>query len=186
MNKQVVFSEGEERLVMVEGALRDRWFDTVYIKTPWRQNTIFVFGKNHAEPRLTAWYGPPYRYSSIQWKAASIPVFLQPLHSIVCDLAGKSFNAVLLNLYRNGSDSMGWHSDNEPEMETACIASLSLGATRKMAFRNKTSNQKMDVLLTDNSLLLMEHFQDRWQHSIPKSKKVDQPRINLTFRCIHS
>lgn len=184
MNESILYSQGKERLILVENVLPNDWYSTLLQQVNWRQNTIRVFGKNHLEPRLTAWYGPPYRYSSIQWDALPIPLFLQPLHRKVCEIAQRPFNAVLLNLYRDGNDSMGWHSDNEPEMETSCIASLSLGASRKMAFRHISTGEKLSITLSHNSLLLMEYFQDQWQHSIPKTKSALTPRINLTFRLI--
>jgi len=88
----------------------------------WRQNNITIFGKTHPEPRLTAWYGPPYKYSSIQWEAQKMPGFLEALQRETEHHCNFKFNAALLNYYRNGQDSMGWHSDDEPEIDQTCIA----------------------------------------------------------------
>ncbi len=152
---------------------------------PWRQNRIKIFGKEHLEPRLTAWCGPAYKYSSIQWPETPFNEILKPaLEKLRTDL-NFAFNSVLLNYYRNGQDSMGWHSDNEPELDDSCIASLSFGGERRMVFRHKNNHtNKQEILLKDGYLLVMRNYQNNWQHSIPKSKKMNEPRINLTFRRI--
>jgi alkylated DNA repair dioxygenase AlkB len=113
-----------------------------------------------------------------------MPFFLQEIKNQIEEVAGFSFNAVLLNYYRDERDSMGWHSDDEPEMNQTMIASLSLGAERVFKFRHKASKQKLQVKLTSGSLLLMKNFQENWQHAIDKSTKPIGGRINLTFRQI--
>lgn len=154
---------------------------------PWNQNQIKIFGKNFLEPRLTQFYGPAYSYSNVHWPKKPFPSVLKPLLENMNNYCGFEFNAALLNYYRNGTDSMGWHSDNEKEMDQSCIASLSLGATRKFKLRLKEdhSTQK-EFLLENNSLLIMRYFQERWQHSIPKTTKNIEARINITFRKILS
>jgi alkylated DNA repair dioxygenase AlkB len=94
------------------------------------------------------------------------------------------FNAVLANYYRDGNDSMGWHSDNEPEIDSVLIASATFGGKRMFKLRNRLTGQKIDIELLDSSLLLMCNMQNHWQHAIPKSKTRNAPRINLTFRRI--
>lgn len=152
---------------------------------PWQQNSIFVFGKEYLEPRLTCYFGPKYKYSSIEWPVREMPIELHRIQSILSSITGFNGNAVLCNFYRNGADSMGWHSDNEREIDQRSIASISFGASRKMEFRNKKDKGRISVELHHGDLLLMENFQESWQHAIFK-KKESKPRINLTFRQIMS
>ena len=159
-------------------------FELLADQIEWQQNKIRVYGKWYDEPRLTAWFGPAYKYSSIEWPEKAMPLFLQEIKNRVEEVAEFPFNAVLLNYYRNERDSMGWHSDDEPEMNQTMIASLSLGAERVFKFRHKVTKQKLQVKLTSGSLLLMKNFQENWQHAIDKSTKPLGGRINLTFRQI--
>lgn len=180
-----LFSNGDEALWLEENFIKDAaLFEALQRNIDWKQNHIHIFGKQHLEPRLTQWFGPPYRYSSIQWAANPFPTDLEILRKRLSLELDFDFNAVLLNYYRSGADGMGWHSDNEKEMNAELIASISLGAARKICFRSKISGQKMEFILPINSLLVMKNFQLNWQHSIPKSKKQLPPRINLTFRNI--
>ncbi len=156
----------------------------------WRQDHIRLYDKQIPLPRLTAWYGDTgmdYSYSGIIMQPQPwIPPLLHMKQAIepVC---GVCFNSVLLNLYRNGQDSVAWHSDDEPELgQNPVIASISLGAARRFQFRHRQDRSlKQEVLLTSGSLLLMQgvtqHF---WHHQIPKTAKPIGPRINLTFRLI--
>ncbi len=157
-------------------------FEKIVASIHWHQNNITVYGKEYQEPRLTAWFGPPYKYSSIQWPGADIPECLFGLKERAEEYSKFTFNSVLLNYYRNGSDSMGWHSDNEKEMNQACIASISLGESRKMKFKHKISKEVIDVVLKHGDLLIMRDFQKNWQHSLPKTTRPLGPRLNLTFR----
>ncbi|MGV3589178.1 MAG: alpha-ketoglutarate-dependent dioxygenase AlkB family protein [Adhaeribacter sp.] len=155
----------------------------------WQQDKIKMFGKELPLPRLTAWYGDPgksYRYSGITniplpW----LPVLL-PLKEAVEVAAGHTFNSVLLNYYRHGQDSMGWHSDDEPELgPNPVIASVSFGQTRRFDFRHRHDKNipKKSIWLENGSLLLMQGpTQHYWQHQVPKATKLTQPRLNLTFR----
>jgi alkylated DNA repair dioxygenase AlkB len=117
--------------------------------------------------------------------------WLHPLHELrrlVSKAAGCNFNSVLVNLYRDGNDSMGWHSDNEPELGAApVIASISLGATRDFHVRSRRgAGDVQSIPLTHGSLLVMHgSSQSEWQHALPRRKRVTEPRINLTFRLIH-
>tara|TARA_B100000795_G_scaffold112639_1_gene83513 strand:- start:15030 stop:15578 length:549 start_codon:yes stop_codon:yes gene_type:complete len=151
----------------------------------WKQNQLKLFGRTHNEPRLTAWFGPKYSYSSITWESSPFPEFLKMALDKVSDAADFNFNAALINYYRDGSDSMGWHSDDEKEIDQSCIASLSFGEERRFLLRNKQGLKlKKEFLLKDNDLLLMNNLQKNWQHSIPKTTRPLSGRINITFRRI--
>ena len=164
--------------------------DKIQQQTPWQEDDIKLFGKVFKQPRLTALYGDtnkPYTYSNItmfpnQWS----PTLLKIKQDIE-DVSNQKFTSVLLNLYRDGKDSNGWHSDDEKELGThPFIASLSFGANRIFHFRHKTdSSLKFKIALEPGSLLLMGGpTQEFWKHQIPKTKRVVEPRINLTFRRI--
>jgi alkylated DNA repair dioxygenase AlkB len=147
-----------------------------------QQNKITVFGKEYNEPRLTQWMGPRYRYSNIQWPQQDFSPKLENWKNILSAMLSFPFNSVLTNYYRDGNDSMGKHRDNEPEMDTRCIASLSFGAMREMHFVHLTNGQKIKCPLSHGDLMVMWNLQDHWWHSIPKRKNIDQPRMNFTFR----
>ncbi|MCH7398325.1 alpha-ketoglutarate-dependent dioxygenase AlkB [Belliella sp. DSM 107340] len=156
----------------------------------WVQEPIWMFGKKIMQPRLTALYGDPYipyRYSGIEMTAHN---WIKPLLRIKDEIeafCGSEFSHVLLNYYRNGQDSMGWHRDNEKSLgENPLIASVSFGIDREFQFRKYEDKQsKKAVNLTHGSLLLMKgKTQQFWEHQLPKSKKIKNPRINLTFRKI--
>lgn len=148
----------------------------------WSQNDIRVFGQWHKEPRLTAWWGPAYAYASVQWPARPLTGAIADLAKDVGKAAGFDFNAVLVNGYRDGQDAMGWHRDNEREIDTSCIASLSLGASRTFKIRDRRTKKVMNLELKHGDLLVMEHLQDVHEHSVPKRTKVHEPRLNFTFR----
>jgi alkylated DNA repair dioxygenase AlkB len=150
----------------------------------WKQNSIKIFGKIIPEPRLTAWYGSAYTYSGIHWPENPFPDFLTPLLMRLRNEFDFDFNSVLINFYRDGKDSMGWHRDNEPEMDQQLVASISVGSTRIFRVKNRISNVSKSIELEHQSLLLMRNFQTNWMHCIPKSNKISEPRINLTFRRI--
>ena len=151
-----------------------------------------MFGKRHQQHRLTAWFAEgnkTYTYSGLR-------CYPNPWNTVLLDIKEKierltfaSYNSVLLNLYRNGNDSMGWHSDDEPELgKNPSIASVSLGATRTFQLKHRLRKEEPNISLALNhgSLLFMtgstQHF---WKHQIPKTRKHVEPRINLTFRNIH-
>lgn len=156
----------------------------------WKQYPITLFGKTFSQPRLVAWYGQKgtqYRYSKTTLIADGWTTELEEIQQSLQTVLGTNFNSVLANLYRDGQDSMGWHSDDEKELgPQPIIASLSLGATRKLQFRKKINKtEKAAVLLESGSLLIMQgNCQQEWQHQIAKTKTVNEPRINLTFRFI--
>lgn len=155
----------------------------------WQQPSIHVFGKWHPIPRLQAYIGDPdsaYEYSKQVFSPMPWPEPLARMRERLNNQLGCKFNAVLVNYYRNGLDSMGWHADDEPELGAQpTIASLSLGALRKFKLRHKHSRVVTDVPLRHGSLLIMKgQSQQRFEHSLPKQRKVTQGRINLTFRHI--
>jgi len=184
MTRLLIHDEGDQRLVYYPDFFTSSFYTQLAEALNWQQNEIRVFGKVHQEPRHTAWYGPAYRYSSIQWPAQAMHPLLIEIAEPIFQLTSFPFNSVLANHYRNGADSMGWHSDNEPEMDTTLIASATFGGTRTFKCRQKDRSQIISIDLLDRSLLLMYNMQHHWQHSIPKSKRHMQARINLTYRHI--
>ena len=156
----------------------------------WEQRTITMYGKSMMTPRLTAWYGDTgknYAYSGNKFNPYPWTTELLEIKTRIEPLAGVTFNSVLLNYYRNGNDSVAWHSDNETELGLQpIIASMSFGQVRSFDIRRKQNhNEKYSVRLENGSLLLMQgNLQQHWEHSIAKSAVAMQPRINLTFRII--
>jgi alkylated DNA repair dioxygenase AlkB len=156
-------------------------------ETAWRNDVITVWGKQHPQPRLTAWHGEAaYAYSGIRLEPLPFTPLQQVLRAAVEEVSGRRFNSVLLNYYRNGRDSMGMHSDNEPELgRDPAIASLSFGAARTFVLQHKVTKERLRIDLTDGSLLLMAaSLQQNWLHGIPKISRAVGPRVNLTFRYI--
>jgi alkylated DNA repair dioxygenase AlkB len=156
---------------------------------PWRSQQIMMFGRLVDEPRLSSWHGDPgtqYRYSGITLEPQPWTTELNEIKQICEHLSGAKFNSVLANLYRNGQDSMGWHSDDEPELgPEPVIASVSLGATRRFDLRHRITKETVQVHLGPGDLLVMSQSSQRsWMHQIAKTSKVSEPRINLTFRQI--
>ena len=184
MTRIEVISDGAARLEYFPDAFVDLNADALLSQVDWQQNRIRIYGKEHFEPRLTAWYGPAYRYSSIQWPAKAIPSALESLRKVLEALTGFPFNAVLLNRYRDGRDAMGWHRDNEPEIDQTLIASVSFGATRDFLIRRKGEKNNTVLPLTHGSLLLMHALQTDYEHALPRRLRVHEERINLTFRRI--
>jgi alkylated DNA repair dioxygenase AlkB len=164
-------------------------FAALRAELEWREETIFLFGREVPQPRLLAWYGDPaarYRYSGRLHHPLPWTVRLLDLKVIVEGIVGAQFNSVLANLYRDGSDSMGLHADDEPELgERPVIASLSLGEERTFRFRHRHDRRlaPRQFTLASGSLLVMAgDTQRNWKHEVPKSRKTLGPRINLTFR----
>jgi alkylated DNA repair dioxygenase AlkB len=168
----------------------DSFFQELLQNIPWQQDEITVYGKKHLQPRLTALYGnegKPYSYSNIVMQPHHWTPPLQKIKSLVANVSETNFTSVLLNYYRDGRDSNGWHADNEKELGTnPIIASVSLGAERTFQLKHNTDlSLKKTILLEHGSLLLMkgttQHF---WKHQVPKTTKHVESRINLTFRII--
>jgi len=166
------------------------YFDKLYGEICWKNDEVWIFGKKITTGRKTAWYGDPgltYTYSKVSRTALAWTVSLADLRDRITEMSGESFNSCLLNLYHNGNEGVGWHSDDEKELGSEpVIASLSLGAERKFIFKHKRNSEKVEIILASGSLLLMKGTcQLHWVHSLPKSKKIPDPRINLTFRTIY-
>ena len=183
-------------------ARADEWFNALREQIDWQQHRLTLFGKTMNAPRLSAWYGEPdahYGYSNIKLQPNAWRAPLLEIKHIIEACSGATFNSVLANLYRNGRDSMGWHADDEAELgDQPVIASVSLGAQRRMRWRHKQrdfASQGTD--LPNGSMLLMQGYtQHNWQHCVPKfannsssnsssssSSNFDE-RINLTYRLV--
>ena len=171
-------------------SLANTYFDDLFHHIPWRQDPITVFGKTHLQPRLTSLHAhtlDSYSYSGIVMTPQPMTQTLQCIENRIYQLCDESFTTVLLNLYRDGKDSNGWHADDEAELgKNPVIASLSLGAPRFFHLRhNRDSKQRYKLLLEHGSLLLMAgETQHHWKHKVAKTAKKVGPRINLTFRKI--
>jgi alkylated DNA repair dioxygenase AlkB len=164
-------------------------FQRLYDDIAWQRHVIKIYGRSVAVPRLSAWYGDPaalYGYSGLRLKPLPWTPTLLEIREKVEALAGAPFNSVLLNLYRDGRDSVGWHSDAEPELgRNPVIASVSLGASRQFMLRHNKRRLQMALELDSGSVLIMAgSTQHHWRHQLPKSRQAVGPRINLTFRQI--
>ena len=171
--------------------LANKYFEDLFHYIPWRQDPITLFGKTHPQPRLTSLHAhtlDSYSYSGIVMTPHPMTETLQLIEKKIYQFCDASFTTVLLNLYRDGKDSNGWHADNEPELgKNPVIASVSLGAPRFFHLRhNHDPKQRYKLFLEHGSLLLMggvtQHF---WKHQVAKTTKKVGPRINLTFRKIN-
>jgi alkylated DNA repair dioxygenase AlkB len=165
------------------------YFNSLLTTINWESDVIHMFGKCIVTKRKVAWYGDkPYAYTYSKSTKTALPWTpdLKAIKQAVEVLTKHSYNSCLLNLYHNGSEGMGWHSDDEPELlEDGAIASISLGAERKFVFKHKETKDKVELFLHSGSGLLMSGAcQRRWLHRLPPTKKVLSPRINLTFRTI--
>jgi alkylated DNA repair dioxygenase AlkB len=166
----------------------DAYFKTLQASTPWRNDPITIFGKTYPQPRMTSLHGhttDPYGYSGIVMQPNPMNDTLLEIEKKLKAFSEEPFTTVLLNLYRDGKDSNGWHADDEPELgKNPVIASVSLGAERYFHLKHKTDkSQRLKFALGHGSLLLMEgstqHF---WKHQIAKTAREVGSRINLTFR----
>jgi alkylated DNA repair dioxygenase AlkB len=177
-----------------EGWLEPRAANELFIalrdEVAWRQESIRVRGREYQQPRLVAWFGDPeasYTYSGLRLTPEPWPARLAALRGRIEEETGTPFNSVLCNLYRHGTDSMGLHADDEPELgKNPTIASVSLGATRRFVMRHaKDARERLDLDLANGSLVIMggttQHF---WRHGVPKQRTIEESRINLTFRRI--
>ena len=178
-----------------EKVVKDKQLELFYAalfnNIQWENERVIMFGKEIITKRKVAFFSDPsisYRYASktkigMPWTSTLITI-----KNIVESITKESYNACLLNLYHNGEESMGWHSDNEKEIiANSSIASLSLGATRKFSFKHKISKETVSIELENGSLLEMKgSVQTHWWHALIKSKKVTDARINLTFRQMHT
>jgi alkylated DNA repair dioxygenase AlkB len=194
-----------QRIELGEGAyleLDEHWlapaeaeaaFAAVSAEVSWEARAIRVFGREVMQPRLVRYVGDPdaaYTYSGVRHEPAPWTPALARLRAQLRGDLGIAFNAVLCNLYRDGRDAMGMHSDAEPELgPEPVIASVSLGATRRFLLRSRrgVAPEKLDLWLPSGSLLVMRGTTQRqYRHGLPRAASVRAPRINLTFRCVFS
>jgi len=155
----------------------------------WRHDEAIIYGKKIITKRKVAWYGEKeyeYTYSNTTKHALPFTKELVYLKTKVEQETGETFNSCLLNLYQNGNEGMAWHSDGEKDLKKyGAIASLSFGAERKFSFKHKETKEKVEMILEHGSLMVMkDETQVFWLHRLPPTKKVFEPRINLTFRTI--
>ncbi len=169
----------------------DLLFAKLQAELAWQEESIFIYGRWVKVPRLMCWYGDPnaeYRYSGVNHQPMPWTPALQAIREKVEWHWGCAFNSVLANLYRDGKDSMGCHADDEKELGlNPVIASLSLGDERLFKLHHKKCQEKLDIALGHGDLLVMAGtLQHHWMHSLPNTKKLKTPRINLTFRRIRA
>lgn len=155
----------------------------------WENDEAVIFGKHIITKRKVAWYGDSnysYTYSNVTKLALSWTKELIELKMLTEKITGATYNSCLLNLYHNGDEGMAWHSDDEKMLtENAAIASLSFGAERKFSFKHKRSKETVSIMLEAGSVLVMKDVtQKNWWHRLPKTAKINTPRVNLTFRTI--
>jgi len=168
----------------------DHWLAELSAQTPWQQPQVQIYGRQLPVPRLVAWYGDAeasYRYSGLTHQPLPWTPLLALIRAQVEQAVGQPLNGVLLNYYRDGQDSMGWHSDDEAELgANPLIASLNLGGTRRFDLRRKGQNRiEHSLPLQHGSLLVMRGpTQHHWQHQVAKTRSPCAPRLNLTFRLI--
>lgn len=189
--EKIVLKDGWIRFIptFLNEDIANQLFENLHQTIQWQQGEIVLFGKKHATPRLEAFYADDqksYGYSGQRLITHEFTKELNEIRQKITLEIGASFNSVLLNLYRTGNDSNGWHADNEPELgRNPIIASLSLGATRRFDLKHNTTKEQLSYYLNHGSLLIMGgELQHHWKHQIAKTKKVNEPRINLTFRII--
>ena len=164
----------------------NQYLDLLLQNILWQNDQAVIFGKHIITKRKAAWYGDSnylYTYSNTTKQALAWTRELSDLKQIVEKILETKFNSCLLNLYHNGNEGVGWHSDDEKSLrKNAIIASLSFGAERKFSFKHKQTKQTVSLVLEHGSLLVMKDVtQANWLHSLPKSKKITRPRISLTF-----
>lgn len=167
----------------------DFLFNSLKNNVLWKQESMNMYGKRVDFPRLTSWYGDndkPYSFSGITLNPNPWSKEILSIKTKIESIANVNFNSVLLNRYRNGSDSISWHTDAEKELGiNPIIASVNFGATRSFQLRHIESKEKLEIDLTNGCLLIMQgELQHFWQHQVPKTSKNVSERINLTFRII--
>lgn len=202
MNLELFEPEAQANLLPCDGVVQDfgliltpeqseqylRYFLT---RLAWQHDEVILHGQYYQTERKVAWYGDEnyqYHYSGTFKQAQLWTPGLFRLKQHIEKLVGHSFNSCLANLYENGTQAVGWHSDDEPALVSKAgletvIASLSFGATRKFSFKHKTTQQKVDLILHSGQLIVMRgNTQQHWKHALMKSTKIIQSRVNLTFR----
>lgn len=167
----------------------DDLFASLRAELDWARLPIMMFGREVMQPRLVAFHGERgllYRYSGKTLEASGWPDSFAGLRRQLEGMLDERFNSVLCNLYRDGSEYMGWHADNEPELgEEPVIASVSLGARRRFLLRSRDGSERHEISPAHGSLLVMSGtLQERWQHQVPRTSRPVGERINLTFRMV--
>jgi alkylated DNA repair dioxygenase AlkB len=170
--------------------IADEYYEYLLNKLPWKGGRIKLFGKEHDIPRKQVFFADEelsYSYSGKSLQKSQWDDRVTQIRSIVEEHTDTKYNACLANLYRDGNDSNGWHADNERELgDDPVIASLSFGVSRKFHLKHNFTKEKMSFELSHGSLLIMGGaMQHHWKHQIPKSKKVQDARVNLTFRKLY-
>jgi alkylated DNA repair dioxygenase AlkB len=173
----------------LDAAAADRLLQALGDAISWEVHRVRLFGREHPSPRLSCWIGDAgtaYRYSGNVFEPRPWPPLLEPLRERLNRELGAGFNSVLANLYRDGRDCMGWHSDDEPELgATPVIASVSLGAARRFSLKHRGTGETLALELPHGSLLVMAGTTQRhYRHALPRTAKPVGARINLTFRRI--
>ena len=202
MNLELFTPEPRDNILPYDGIVQDyglvlsaeqsaRYLQYFLQHLAWQADEGMLFGQYYRTQRQVAWYGDEqyqYRYSGALKQAHVWQPALWRLKQQVEQWVGHPFNSCLANLYQDGTQGLGWHSDDEPNLgKNTVIASLSFGATRKFSFKHKHTANKVDLLLQSGQLLVMRgQTQQHWKHALIKSSKILQPRINLTFRYFHS
>lgn len=174
---------------LLEAEAADFYLKRLLENIEWKNDEAVIFGKRILTKRKVAWYGEKafsYTYSNTTKYALPWTDELQKLKILAEKETGETFNSCLLNLYHSGEEGMAWHSDAETDLKkNGAIASMSFGAERKFAFKHKRTLEKVELILEHGSLLVMKDMtQTYWLHRLPPSKKIREPRINLTFRII--
>ena len=174
---------------IMESIAADEYLDLLLKTIAWKNDEVILFGKRILTKRKVAWYGDSdfeYSYTNTQKHAQPWTHELLELKLKVEEISGESFNSCLMNLYHNGQEGVGWHSDGEKDLKKdGAIASLSFGAERKFAFKNRNDKTTVELFLEHGSLMVMKDTtQKNWWHRLPPSTRVTNPRVNLTFRTI--
>lgn len=201
MNFELFAPEQNDNILPCDGIVKDyglildadqaqQYFDYFLKHLAWQHDEVLLYGKYYQTARKVVWYGDDfyhYHYSGMAKQSHLWHPLLLSLKQQIEHITGHQFNSCLANLYEDGTQAMGWHSDDEPALigpqgETV-IASVSLGATRKFRFKHKTGAEQVDLMLHSGQLIVMRGKTQRyWKHALTKSMKVTEPRINLTFR----
>jgi alkylated DNA repair dioxygenase AlkB len=174
---------------LLETPQANHYLDALLTNIAWKNDEALIFGKHIITKRKVAWYGDTnfeYTYSKITKQAMVWTEELLAIKTFIEEKTGETFNSCLLNLYHDGNEGMAWHSDAEKDLKkNGAIASVSFGAVRKFSFKHKQTQETVSVVLEHGSLLVMKDTtQTHWLHRLPPTKKVTQPRVNLTFRTI--
>jgi alkylated DNA repair dioxygenase AlkB len=178
--REIINKDG--RLVIAKGYYKMLTIKELSSQLELKKEYIKIFGKKTLVPRTVDYQGEiGYSYSGIYHPPKSYHPVVRSMINEISETVNHRFNSVLFNDYENGNNYMGYHKDNEPELDHSYIASVSLGATRKFNFKHE-DGELLSIHLDHGDLLIMENFQEKWRHCLPKTKVVDSERLNLTFR----